>query len=85
MLFHPPAYPAAARTSRASRIAPRQLLLEHFQADGIASSQSQILDLREQRLVRITVRQIAFGQHLLHRRANRVPQSRLKFLGRRHP
>jgi hypothetical protein len=59
--------------------------LEHFQADGIASSQSQILDLREQRLVRIAVRQVAFGQHFLHRRANRVPQSRLEFFSRRHP
>jgi hypothetical protein len=59
--------------------------LEHFQADGIASSQSQILDLREQRLVRIAIRQIAFGQHLLHRRANLVPQSRLEFFARRHP
>jgi hypothetical protein len=66
-------FKATARTVWRPQAAFRQLLLEHFQADGIASRQGECLDRREACLPLLGLRQVPFRQTFLHRLANRPP------------
>jgi hypothetical protein len=64
---------AAARTVRRSHAVFRQLLLEHFQADSIASRQGECLDGRKASLPLLGLRQVSFRQTFLHCLTNRPP------------
>jgi hypothetical protein len=59
-------FKAAVRTVRRPHAAFRQLLLEHFQADGIASRQGECLDRGEACLPFRGHWQVPFRQTFLH-------------------
>jgi hypothetical protein len=66
-------FKATARTVWRPHAAFRQLLLEHFQADRIASRQRECLDRRKVCLPFLGLRQVPFRQTFLHCLANCPP------------
>jgi hypothetical protein len=66
-------FKATARTVRRPQAAFRQLLLEHFQADRIASRQGERLDRGKACLPFLGLRQVSFRQTFLHRLTNCPP------------
>jgi hypothetical protein len=66
-------FKATAWTVRRPQAAFRQLLLEHLQADRIASRQGECLDRRKACLPFLGLRQVPFRQTFLHCLANCPP------------